>query len=96
MSADSDIPRRNPRAAARVVEGKAVVVVVDERRLHTLNTVGTRIWELCDGRSVVEIARALVEEFEVDEATALRDTRTFVAELRGCGALSPNPTEGAA
>jgi len=80
-------PTRNPRIAARVVDGKVLIVVIDKKQLHTLNAVGTRIWELCDGRSVAAIADALVTEFEVDVATAMRDVQRFVAELGALGAL---------
>ena len=51
-----DIPHRAQRTAARVVEGRALVVVLDDQALHTLNEVGTRVWELCDGRDVAAIA----------------------------------------
>jgi hypothetical protein len=83
----SATPRRNERVAARVVEGKALIVVIDEKQLHRLNEVGTRVWELCDGRSVEAIADAVVDEFEVDKATALSDVERFVDELHKCGAL---------
>jgi hypothetical protein len=82
-------PRRNPRIAARVVDGKALIVVVDAKRLHTLNEVGTRVWELCDGRSVHAIAEVLVAEFAVGLADAQRDVARFVAELERLGALEP-------
>ena len=45
----SSIPRKSERIAARSVDGKAVLVVLDARKLHTLNAVGTRVFELCDG-----------------------------------------------
>jgi hypothetical protein len=80
-------PTRNPRIAARVVDGKALIVVIDQRQLHTLNAVGTRVWELCDGRSVGAIADALAAEFDVDRETALRDVLGFVAHLRELGVL---------
>ncbi|MDD9936518.1 MAG: PqqD family protein [Myxococcales bacterium] len=79
--------RKHERIAARVVEGKALVVVMDEKQLHRLNGVGTRVWELCDGRTVQAIADALTAEFRVDEETALADVRGFVDELVGLGAL---------
>jgi hypothetical protein len=82
-------PRRNPRIAARVVDGKALIVVVDAKRLHTLNEVGTRVWQLCDGRSVRAIAEVLAAEFEVGLADAQRDVERFVAELERLGALEP-------
>ena len=87
MIASDARPTRNPRIAARVVDGKVLIVVIDKKQLHTLNAVGTRIWELCDGRSVAAIADALVTEFEVDVATAMRDVQRFVAELGALGAL---------
>jgi hypothetical protein len=80
-------PRQSPRIAARVVDGKALIVVIDHKQLHTLNEVGTRVWELCDGRSVAAIAQALQAEFAVDEATALRDVQQFVQQLQAIGAL---------
>jgi pyrroloquinoline quinone biosynthesis protein D len=85
--AASATPKRNERVAARVVEGKALIVVIDQKQLHTLNEVGTRVWELCDGRSVDAIADAVVDEFEVDKQTAMRDVQRFVDELRALGAL---------
>jgi hypothetical protein len=81
------IPKKNERVAARVVEGKALIVVIDQKQLHTLNEVGTRVWELCDGRNVDAIAEAMVGEFEVDKPTALRDVQRFVDELHALGAL---------
>lgn len=87
MIAPGDVPRPAARIAARVIDGKALIVVLDEKQLHTLNGVGTRVWELCDGRSVAAIAEALVHEYEVDAGAALADVQRFVAELRAAGAL---------
>jgi len=50
--------------------------------------VGTRIWELCDGRNVSEIVRALVADYEVEPAQALSDVQRFVGELVQAGALT--------
>jgi hypothetical protein len=81
-------PTRHARIADRVVDGKALIVVIDRKRLHTLNAVGTRVWELCDGgRSVAAIADAIAAEFEVERATALADVQRFVAELQALGAI---------
>ena len=79
--------RQAERIASRVIEGRAVVIVLDEQRLHTLNEVGTRVWELADGRSIASIVSEIVEDFDVDHDTALADTRQFVDELRTLGAL---------
>lgn len=79
---------QSPRTAARVVEGRALVIVIDDRKLHALNGVGTRVWELAEGgRTLGEIADALVREFEVTREVALADARQFVSELIALGAM---------
>jgi hypothetical protein len=86
-------PVRHPDLAWRSWDGEVVILAPaghfagapaeqQDGAEHDLNEVGSRIWELCDGaRSVAEIARALVEEFDVDEETARRDAAGFVAGL---------------
>lgn len=84
----SSIPRKSQRIAAREVDGKAVVVVLDARKLHTLNPVGTRVFELCDGtRDVSAIAGLVAQEFEVDANTAQRDAIAFLSQLIAEGAV---------
>lgn len=78
---------QDDRTAARVVDGRAVVIVIDERKLHTLNDVGTRIWQLADGRTIGEIAECLTREFDVTREKAVADTCRFVGELHAVGAL---------
>ena len=76
------------RTATRVIDGKAVIVVIDRQELHTLNEVGTMVWELAaEERSVAEVVEQVVGEFEVEEAQALQDVTMFVQELHGTGAL---------
>ena len=87
MIGPDTVPRRTERVAARVVDGCALIVVIDAKQLHTLNAVGTRVWELCVGRSVDAIADAVVGEFEVERETALADVTRFVTELTATGAL---------
>jgi hypothetical protein len=80
--------QRAERSAFRVIGGAAVVVVIDQNTLHTLNEVGTRVWELLDGsRSLGEITDVIVDEFEVERPDALADVDRFVEELLGLGAV---------
>ena len=93
MTPPMAIPRHAERIAARVIDGKALIVVLDGKELHTLNEVGTRVWELCDGRtSISAIANALATEYDVSTGAALDDVQRFVAELREKGALAPEAT----
>lgn len=87
MIEDATRIRQHPRTASRVVDGSAVVIVIDRQNLHTLNDVGTLIWECADGRTLSEVVSAVVDEFDVDPDTALRDTRAFVEQLARIGAI---------
>jgi hypothetical protein len=63
-------------------EGGAILQVAAAGDTFHINTVGRRIWELCDGmhtlRNIVEV---ILAEFEVDEPTARRDVEGFVHQL---------------
>ena len=89
-------PVQNPRAAWRVYDGEAVIVSPEDSMLHTLNAVGTLIWEASDGATALEaIVGRVCDTFEVDRATAAQDAAAFVEHLRRRGLLtileSPRP-----
>jgi hypothetical protein len=77
---------QNERTACRVIDGKAVVITIDRNQVHVLNSVGTRVWELCDGRPIDAIIDAIVAEFEVDGERARLDVCGFAAQLVALGA----------
>ena len=82
-------PLQNAKAAWRVYDGEAVIVSPEDSMLHTLNPVGTLIWEASDGRTTMNaIVTRVCATFAVDEATAARDTTTFVDALCRRGLLS--------
>jgi hypothetical protein len=84
----TSVPRKSERIASRAVDGKAVLVVLDARKLHTLNYVGTRVFELCDGeRDIASIAAQIAKELEVDPGVVERDTLSFLARLLTEGAI---------
>ena len=83
------IVTRNPATAWRVIAGEAVVLSLDSKTLRGLNPVGSRVWELIDGRrSTDEIAAQLVEEFDVELARALQEVDVFVRQLLAKGLLT--------
>lgn len=66
----------------RVIDAETLVVDVKSGLLYPLNSVGTRIWELCDGRRTVEeIVQIIAAEFDAELATIREDTSQFVQEL---------------
>ena len=82
-------PEQNPRAAWRVYDGEAVIVSPEDSTLHTLNAVGTVIWEAADGRTAVDaIVARVCDAFEVDTATAARDADVFIESLSRKGLLT--------
>jgi len=80
-TSDSRRFRRHPDVAFRVIDGQAVIVVPATQTMHTLNEVGTFIWQNCEGKSVDEVIASVVGEFEVDESTARSDLDAFAKEL---------------
>jgi len=89
-------PAQNPRAAWRVYEGEAVIVSPEDSRFHTLNAVGTLIWEAADGRTPLgAIVTRICAEYAVDPDAAVRDARAFVSALcaRGLMELRETPAE---
>ena len=89
MSVDS-IPRHGADTASRTIDEQAIVVRINDYMIHTLNLVGTRVWELADGRrTVAQIAALLRDEFdEVPNGQTLeRDALTFVETMVSKGLL---------
>jgi hypothetical protein len=75
------VPRRRP-VPWRTLDTEALVVDVKSGLLYPLNSVGARIWELCDGaRSVDEIVGVLAAEFEAPETTIRVDAIEFIERL---------------
>jgi hypothetical protein len=79
--------QQSERTASRVIDGKAVVITIDSNELHVLNAVGTRVWELADGRPLSAIVDDIVCEFEVERERAASDVCTFAERLLSLGAV---------
>jgi coenzyme PQQ synthesis protein D (PqqD) len=66
----------------RAIDTETLVVDVKAGLLFPLNSVATRIWQLCDGqRTVDEIVQIITAEFDADQKTIRRDTAEFIQEL---------------
>ena len=79
---------------SRLVEGEMVVLDREHDSIHQLNKTATFIWEHCDGQqSAAEIAKAVCENFDVDEATAIKgviETLERLQSLRLIGDDQPD------
>ncbi|MCA9608408.1 MAG: PqqD family protein [Myxococcales bacterium] len=79
---------RSSRVASRVVGDRAVVVLIDTRELHTLNEVGTFVWEAFgSSRAVADVVADVAREFEVTPETAEGDVLRFIVRMMALGAL---------
>jgi hypothetical protein len=73
----------NPKIAARVVNGEALILTPHDSVLHTLNPVATRIWELMREHGTVQaVVAAIVAEYDVAPETAEADLQELLADLR--------------
>jgi hypothetical protein len=75
-----------PRSSGDVLVQKTAerVVLLDTRRgeYYSLDEVGARIWELCDGkRSRADIASVLVNEYDVEPAVLQSDLDNLLDKL---------------
>ena len=82
MTLSSSLPVFHPQVASRLVDGEAVIILPQSGQIVVLNEVGSRIWDLADGRhSVGQIAEAIAAEYEVTAEQAIRDVEGFVRQL---------------
>lgn len=81
------------RTASRIIEKEAVILTPQDSMLHTLNPIGSRIWELADGtKTSEEIATIVSAEFEVEKAVAEADILEFAEELQAKGMMTIQET----
>lgn len=84
--ADEGRWRRDARLPFQEIQGQAVVVVPARRELHQLDETATFLWgALAKESTVADLAAALCGEYEVDEKTAEKDVREFLASLEEKG-----------
>ncbi len=77
-------PKRAEELVWRKIEGEIVILTEDGRKIHTLNNVGSAIWELADGsKNIDEISQSICEKFDVSPEQAQSDTIEFCAEMAG-------------
>ncbi len=66
--------RRSSDVPSRAVEGKGILVDLESGYYFSLNRTGQFIWEHLDGvKELQEIVLLMVEQFDVDEETCLKD-----------------------
>ena len=76
------VPVQNDDMAWRIVDDECIIVDPQGSQATVLNPVGTRIWELADGkRTIASIVDQILIEYRVERPRAEADAREFVDEL---------------
>ena len=76
---------RNPRAAARSLDGEMMIMSSKDSTLFTLNKTATILWQSADGATPLDeiVEKRICTEFEVGPAEAFADAQTVARELAG-------------
>ena len=74
---------RNPRVAARNIDGEMMIMSGRDSTLFTLNKTATILWQSADGATSLDeiVQNKICTEFEVEPTTALADAETMAREL---------------
>jgi hypothetical protein len=80
---------RNPRVAARSLDGEMMIMSGRDSTLFTLNKTATILWQAADGTTSLEqiVQQKICSEFEVEPGEALRDAETLARDLASHGIL---------
>jgi len=80
---------RNPRVAARSLDGEMMIMSGRDSTLFTLNKTATILWQAADGATPLEqiVQQQICTEFEVEPGEALRDAEAVARDLASHGIL---------
>ena len=80
---------RNPRVAARSLDGEMMIMSGRDSTLFTLNKTATILWQAADGATPLDqiVEQKICAEFEVEPGEALRDAETLARDLANHGIL---------
>jgi len=76
---------RNPRVAARSLDGEMMIMSGRDSTLFTLNRTATILWQAADGATPLDeiVEHKICPEFDVEPAVALHDAEALARELAG-------------
>jgi len=89
MQNTTNKPRVNKDVVARMVGDEAMLLNLETGIYFTLNAIGAIVWRGLEASSSFEtMAATIVEQYEVDTATALSDIAEYVEQLIAEGLVS--------
>ncbi|MFN3265454.1 MAG: PqqD family protein [Deinococcales bacterium] len=77
----------NPEILVTDLDNELVLLNPRTQAMFTLNGTGRIVWQNLGKYSATEIAEKIVERFEIDLPTALKDTENLLETLANAGLL---------
>lgn len=82
-------PSPAPGVVGEQLDGTVVVLRLADGAYYSLNDVGSRIWELCDGATPIEaIVTTIIAEYDGEAEAVEADVLELLAGLRAEGLLA--------
>jgi coenzyme PQQ biosynthesis protein PqqD len=76
-------PQRRQQVIAQEASNHFLLFNISDGNYYSLNDVGRRIWELCDGNhSVAQLVDILAAEYDAPAETLTKDVLELLQELR--------------
>lgn len=86
-------PKRNDQILAQNASSDFLLFNMNDGNYFSLNEVGHRIWELCDGtRTIAQIVDALAAEYEAPTEQLTQDVLELLETLRNRQLVELSPT----
>jgi len=85
---------RSPDQVSGDLDGKVVLLSIENGEYYNMNEVGSRIWTLLEKpMTVAALIETLLAEFEVERATCETEAMAFLAQLRKDKLLRVEPAQ---
>lgn len=82
LTLDSRLRSNDGECAAKVIDGEAVIINLQNGTYYSLDKAGAAIWEqVADGRTLSDVIETLTSRYEVEADRAQRDVQRLVGEL---------------
>lgn len=78
----------NPEIIVTDLDNELVLLNPRTQAMFTLNGTGKLVWQHLGKAGIAEVAEKMVEEFEIDFETALKDTTDLLGHLEKSGLLA--------
>jgi coenzyme PQQ biosynthesis protein PqqD len=77
-------PKRGPQVIAQKGSNDLLLFNMEDGNYYSLNEIGGRIWELCDGsHSVSQVVESLAAEYGAPQEVLEKDVTELLEDLQG-------------